>query len=110
NLIAFRPDKRLAELFGLRSPTGSLPEGYLKIETEEDIGTGLTPETIQFHSDADLYENTAASMIATLYSDAQTETTHPAVVFNDYGAGHAVAFTYNLPKSIVYTRQGDWTK
>ncbi len=34
----------------------------------------------------------------------------PAVVSNNYGSGHAAAFTYNLPKSIVYTRQGnpDW--
>ncbi len=29
---------------------------------------------------------------------------------NDYGSGHAAAFTYNLPESIVLTRQGnpDW--
>ncbi len=47
--------------------------------------------------------------MATLYSNATTATTNPAVTLRSVGspAVHAAAFTYDLARSIVYTRQGN---
>jgi len=107
NLIAFRPDKRLSEIFGIIDTKEIVNEGYIKINTLNDIGKGLVPVTIQFHGTSDLYKLNGGEKIASLYYDAQDSTEFPALVVNNYGRGHAVAFTYNLSKSIVYTRQGN---
>ena len=47
--------------------------------------------------------------MATLYSNAQTATVNPAVTLRSVGAngGQAAAFTFDLARSIVYTRQGN---
>ena len=47
-----------------------------------------------------------------LYSSASVATANPAVTTRNVGTngGKAVAFTYDLARSIVYTRQGDPTK
>jgi len=72
-------------------------------------GIGIVDQTIQYHSAADLYNLNGASSLATLYSDANTVTTYPAVTQNTVGSngGKAIAFTYDLARSIVYTRQGN---
>ncbi|WP_189606413.1 Ig-like domain-containing protein, partial [Salinimicrobium marinum] len=110
-LICFRPDIKLASLLGL-TPTGStLSDQYLLINPAGP-GEGLVKETIQYHSTADLYELNGAVSLAGLYSDAHTATIYPAVSSNDVGVngGKAIAFTYDLARSVVYTRQGnpDW--
>ncbi|XVV15478.1 DUF4082 domain-containing protein [Actinoplanes sp. CA-131856] len=104
NLIAMRPDKQLAGLLGLTSTTGTLAEGYLKATSP-----GITDQTIQFHGTADRYALNGAQAVATLYSNATTATTNPAVSLTSVGAngGQAAAFTYDLPQSLVYTRQGN---
>jgi len=107
NLIAFRPDKQLSELFGITDAKSTFSEGYIKINTTSDIGKGLVPVTIQYHGVSDAYKLNGAESIASLYSDAQKTTDYPAVTLNMLGGGYAAAFTYNLPKSIVYTRQGN---
>ena len=56
---------------------------------------------------ADLYTLSGASSVATLYSTASTSTTSPAVTLANAGSGQAAAFTYDLARSIVYTRQGN---
>src|SRR4030095_602048 len=50
-----------------------------------------------------------ATSIATLYSDANTATSNPAVTTKTVGpnGGRASAFTYDLAKSVVYTHQGN---
>jgi hypothetical protein len=108
NLIAFRPDKQLASVFGI-SDAGSkkIAEGYIKIERGNDIGKGLASDTLQFHGEADQYDLKGGTAVATLYGDADTSTGKPAVVSHQFGQGHAIAFTYNLSKSIVLTRQGN---
>ncbi len=108
NLIAFRPDKKLSLLFGITDISGKITDGYVAINTSEDIGKGLVPETLQFHGEADMYMIQGGRKIAALYKDAFTKTEFPSVVFNDFGKGHAIAFAYNLPQSIVYTRQGNY--
>ena len=107
NLIAMRPDKKLASLLGLTDTSTTLSDTYLLIDTASVPGQGLVDETIQFHGTADRYTLNGASKIATLYSTASTATTNPAVTLRSVGTGQAAAFTYDLAKSVVYTRQGN---
>ncbi|HVY73181.1 MAG TPA: N,N-dimethylformamidase beta subunit family domain-containing protein, partial [Puia sp.] len=110
-LIALRPDASLASLMGLTPVTGtSFPDKYIKVNTSTGLpGFGIVGETIQYHGTADAYTLSGASSLATLYSDANTATTYPAVTVNHVGGngGNAVAFTYDLARSVVYTRQGN---
>jgi len=110
NLIAFRPDKQLSDLFGLIQTNTSINDGYIKIDTLKDTGSGLVGETMQFHGSSDIYKLNGGEEVAALFLNAAYSTGFPSVVANNYGSGHAAAFTYNLPKSIIYTRQGnpDW--
>ena len=64
---------------------------------------------MQFHGSADLYTITDAGTVATLYSTAITATANPAVTLRTLGTagGQAAAFTYDLARSVVYTRQGN---
>lgn len=107
--ISFKPDSDLETLLGITNAGGSLSDKYLLINTGHDIGAGLVNETIQFHSSANQYTLNGATSLATLYSDASTATTYAAVTINEVGSngGKAVAFAYDLPRSIVYTRQGN---
>ena len=107
NLIAMHPDKQLAGLFGLTSTSNTLSEAYLAISTTAAPGQGIVSTPIQFHGTADLYSTNGATTVATLYSSSTTRTSSPAVVWKVAGAGHAAAFTYDLARSVVYTRQGN---
>jgi hypothetical protein len=109
NLIAMRPDAKLAALLGLQPASGSVDEGYVKVDTATAPGAGITAATMQFHGRADLYTLAGAREVAALYTDADTGTANPAVTLRDVGAnnGQAAAFAYDLARSIVYTRQGN---
>jgi len=107
NLIALRPDIFLSEIFGISPLQGVVDEGYIGIDTSAKEGRGLTSETIQFHGEADSYSLNNGREIASLYTDHDTKSDYPAVVSSTYGRGKAYIFTYNLPWSIVYTRQGN---
>lgn len=108
-LIALRPDKQLAGLLGLIDAGGTLSEAYLQVNTASSPGAGIVGQTIQFHGTADLYTLNGATAIATLHSSVTTSTPHPAVTLRTgIGAGgSAAAFTYDLARSVVYTRQGN---
>lgn len=108
-LIAFKPDAQLSPLLGINATGGSLSNQYLLVNTGSAPGTGIVNETIQFHGTAAYYTLTTASAIATLYSNATTPTAYPAVTMNTVGTngGKAFAFTYDLAKSVVLTRQGN---
>ena len=109
NLIAMRPDKDLASVLGLTDASSTLDNGYLLVNTSASPGNGIVGETMQFHGTADRYTSSGATGIATLYSNATTATSNPAVTLNNVGTagGQAAAFTYDLATSIVYTRQGN---
>jgi uncharacterized protein (TIGR02597 family) len=109
NLIAMRPDKQLAGLLGLTDAVSTLAEGYLLVNRASEPGLGIVGQTIQFHGTADRYTLNGASSLATLYSDASTATPNPAVTLRSVGAngGQAAAFTFDLARSIVLTRQGN---
>jgi probable HAF family extracellular repeat protein len=108
-LVAMRPDPDLAGLLGLAPAGGTLSEGYLAIDTGAAPGAGLVGETLQFHGTADLWTLAGATALATLHSDATTATSHPAVTLRSVGSngGFAAAFSYDLARSVVYTRQGN---
>jgi hypothetical protein len=107
NLIALRPDPQLAGLLGLTAVNSTLSNGYLLIDNA--AAPGLVHQTIQFHGAADLYTLNGATAIATLYSNATTATANPAVTLRGVGSsgGQAAAFTYDLARSVVLTRQGN---
>ena len=109
NLIAMRPDKKLAGLLGLTDTGNTLPEGYLKVDTGTAAGAGIEAKTMQYHGTADRYSLSGGSAVATLYSNASTATANPAVTLRSVGTsgGQAAAFTFDLARSIVYTRQGN---
>jgi len=107
NLIAFRPDPSIAELFGITPAVGNIADGYITIDTTSDTGRSLTGKPIQIHGITDIYTVKDGNAIATLISGRQSTERSPAAVSNNYGKGHSVAFLYNLPKSIVLTRQGN---
>ena len=111
-LITMRPPKKLAEGLGLSLQASEgdgavLHGGYLKINGKAPAGAGLVQRTIQFHGDADRFVADNAAIIATLYSDNKTTTQFPAVSSIQVGSGNAIVFSYDLAKSVVYTRQGN---
>jgi hypothetical protein len=107
NLIAMRPDPKLAPLLGLSAPSSVLSEANLKVDTSSAPGAGITSNVLQYHGTADLYALAGARAVATLYSTVSTATASPAVSLRNVGAGHAAAFTYDLARSVVATRQGN---
>ena len=107
NLIAFRPAKTLHMLFGIKDVTAAIHSGYMAISDENEIGKGLITQQLQFHGEGDRYVLDAGKEIAKLFESGDTHDTTPAIVLNTYGKGRALAFAYNLPESIVYTRQGN---
>ncbi len=109
DLVAMRPDKQLAGLLGLTDAGTTLSNAYLKVDTANAPGRGIVSQTMQFHGAADRYALNGATSVADLYSTASTATTAPAVTMRSVGSsgGRAAAFTYDLAKSVVYTRQGN---
>ena len=79
------------------------------MDTASGPGAGIVGQTMQFHGTADAYTLAGATALATLYGDATTATAYPAVTLASVGGngGQAAAFTYDLARSVVYTRQGN---
>jgi chitodextrinase len=110
NLIALRPDKQLAALLGITDQASTLTNAYMRIDTTPGgPGAGLTSVAMQYHGTADRYALGGAIAVATLYSSSSTATANPAVTLRSVGSngGQAAAFTYDLSRSVVYTRQGN---
>ena len=109
NLVAFRPTAALGALLGLSGPASAVTERYIKVDTTQTPGAGITGETMQTHGAADQWSVNGATAVATLYSNATTPTSNPAVTVRSVGTngGEAASFAYDLPQSIVYLRQGN---
>lgn len=110
NLIVMRPSGSLAGLLGLTLVGGTVSEGYIKVDTTTVPGKGIEATTMQFHGAADLYRPLAGTQVlAQLYSNGTTATEYPAVTTRSVGTagGSATAFTFDLARSVVYTRQGN---
>jgi hypothetical protein len=108
-LIAMRPDKKLAGLLGITDAGSTMNDTYLRIDTSSGPGVGLVNEPIQWHGTADRYTLNGATAVATLYANATAATSNPAVTSRAVGGngGRAVAFSYDLARSVVLTRQGN---
>ena len=115
-LIAMRPGAPLANLLGLERADGTLADGYLRVDDTAPPGAGIVAATMQFHGTADLWivrpaselpTGEAARVVATLHRDTSSPTPYPAVTVRRVGTGVAAAFTYDLARSVVFTRQGN---
>ncbi|HUQ65705.1 MAG TPA: CehA/McbA family metallohydrolase, partial [Flavitalea sp.] len=102
NLIAFRPDTNLSSIFSLRQSNDTITDPYISIGPENETGKGLTTEALQVHGIAQACSSANAKVIASFNNK------YPAVTINKFGKGTAVAFTYDLPMSIILTRQGNY--
>ena len=110
NLIAMRPDKQLAPLLGLTDAGTTLADGYMRVNTGSAPGAGIVGETMQFHGVADRYTTSTRDDSRHAVSRRRRRaTTNPAVTVRTVGSagGQAAAFTYDLAKSVVFTRQGN---
>ncbi len=109
NLIGMRPDSQLDDVFGIASRPTTLSEGYIKISAATPVGVGLqTAESMKMHGTATCYGVAGgATKLASLYSSSSTDTGYASVIQSSYGSGQAAAFSYDLAKSVVYTRQGN---
>jgi len=111
NLIAMHPESNVANAFPFDrvdpALTNSLHDAYIKINNGAVAGAGLVQEPIQFHGPADPYLSPEGAVLATFYKDAMTATPFPAVVQTKFGNGNVVLFSYDLARSVVYTRQGN---
>jgi hypothetical protein len=110
DLVALRPDAKLGPLLGLGADGGDLAEGYIKVDTGSAPGTGITGATMQFHGTADRHTLAAGTRaVAMLYANSTAATPDPAVTLRNVGpnGGQAAAFTYDLTRSVVWTRQGN---
>jgi hypothetical protein len=108
-LISFRPAVELSPLLGISKFAGSLSDGYILVDTASQYGKGIVGQTIQFHGTSDLYTLNGAASLAKLYTNATTASGYPAITIRNVGSngGRAVAFTFDLARSIIYTRQGN---
>lgn len=106
-LVGMKPDDRLMSVFGLERSAGTLSEAYIKTEPSHPAGVGINTSTLQLHGSANLYRSASAETIAWLYKDRDTVSDYPAVAVNQFGDGLAVAFAFDLAKSIAYMRQGN---
>jgi hypothetical protein len=103
-LVAMRPDDHLAPVLGLTPAGTSISEGYFAINTASAFAEGFPVTTLPFHGQANNYTvANGATVLATLYGTATTPTAFPAVV----KWGRTATWTYDLARSVVYTRQGN---
>ena len=107
SLVAIRPVPQLAEVFGIIGTAEVLKEGYIKIGSGSSAGKGFVTDPLRFHGESDQYRVNGATILASLWRTESEPIGAPAVFLHPWGKGNAAAFSYNLPESIVLTRQGN---
>lgn len=113
NLVALSPPQKLSSLLGVTIGDANQRNGYIQIDTSETSpGAGLVSETLQYFGPAKKLLTTDAVEVARLYSGPEAATRFSAITFRDVGTsgGTAIAYAFDLAKSVVYARQGnpDW--
>ncbi|MBN2295167.1 MAG: hypothetical protein JXM70_22245 [Pirellulales bacterium] len=114
-LIAMRPDARLDDLFGVRMGEPRKEELLQYFVVVEDppkdsrlpAGLGIVAEFLQYHGQAINYTLAGARPLAFLSEHGRQPSTSPAVTIHNFGKGHAVAFAFDLARSVVLMRQGN---
>jgi hypothetical protein len=107
NLMAFQPGQAPVDLFGIEKMPGNINKAFISIDTSSAEGKSLTCKRIQIHGSVEKYALRNAKSVAWIYAKEDSELRFPAVVTSSFGKGRTAAFLYDLPRNIVYTRQGD---
>ncbi|WP_439677420.1 DUF4082 domain-containing protein [Embleya sp. MST-111070] len=111
NLIAMHPRAALAGLLGLGTSGGFQANQYMKVDSGTAPGAGIYSQlSMQYHGPADVWTvpgGVGTIRVADLYTRTGTSPLGPAVTTRTVGSGTASAFTYDLARSIVQTRQGN---
>jgi hypothetical protein len=106
-IVSMKPADSLGAVFGLERGAETTSNGYIKTESSHPVSEGINPSTLQIHDLANTYNLAGAQAVAWLYSDRDTATEHPAIAMNNFREGTAIAFAFDLAKSIAYMRQGN---
>lgn len=106
-LVSMRPVDGLESVFGVARAEGVFLEGYIKTDPARPAAAGIDPSSLQIHGESHLYTLAGAQAVAWLYADRDTATENPAITVNAFGEGQAVAFAFDLAKSIALMRQGN---
>jgi len=107
NLIAMRPDQRLAGLFGVDPVSGATIEGYIRTEKSHPVTDGIVEESLQFHGPADHYRLAGAEAVAWISNSPNGQFNSPGLTTHNYGNGRAAMWAFDLARSVAYTRQGN---
>jgi len=99
SVIAMKPTPDVAELAGLKGPSRTASELPL------DIGSPFDCRFGRAHGDVDLYA--VAGEAITYASVIHEGERFPATLATEHGRGKLAVFTYDLPRSIALTRQGN---
>ena len=104
--ISMRPNDSLDSLLGIGQKTAStLDDAYYQVNPS--LMSGIETQTMQYHGSADQHPLAGAQAMATLFNNANTSTAYPAVTTNTVGAGKAVAYMFDVSKSVMLTRNGN---
>lgn len=103
-LVAMRPDSLLNGSLGLFPMGTETTNGYLLVSQASASGAGFPGVTLPVFGTANHYTPAVGAVpVATLYGDRDTPTPYPAVV----RFGNTATWTFDLARSIVYSRQGN---
>ncbi|MFU0507077.1 Ig-like domain-containing domain [Pseudaminobacter sp. NGMCC 1.201702] len=121
SLIAMRPGPELLPLMGLKQVGAPVLQAYLKADSTLAASKGIVSEPIQIHGAADIYESRGTEgpsltedaqpqAVAQLHAGPTEPLPYPAITLRRVGQGHAVAFSFDLARSVAHLRQGnpDW--
>ncbi len=106
-LLAFKPDPGLASLFGVSASQGSMDYPWIAIDATTLGGTGVDPTPLRIHDPSILYTPVTAAVVARLFSAPDVSTNYPAVAVNRFGRGYAILFSFDMPRSVAMSRQGN---
>jgi len=107
HLIAFEPDERLFPIFGIRKLNDAAPAGYIRLLAQTEWMVGLLNNPLRIHAGSSSGKPIEAIVLASFTGETASVNEQAAIVLNKYGEGEAIAFLYDLPRSIAATRQGN---
>ena len=104
--VAMRPNDNLDSLLGIGPRAqSSLFDAYFQVNPA--AFPGIETQTMQYHGAADEHTLAGAQSLATLFSTSTASAGLPAVTSNAVGSGKAIAYMFDVAKSVVYTRDGN---
>lgn len=130
-LIAMRPQAELWPVMGLKSSSAAVAEKvYFRASRTLPPSRGIAGDPIRIHGPADRFElpagddggpslqasldpklpppgGGAPSVVARLEVGPGRSLSNPAVTMRSLGKGHAIAFAFDLARSVALTRQGN---